>query len=185
MKTAVLGASVSRPPAETTTTMRTRMPFGLGPLTAIAIAMAGPRTSAQQPGARRVRRSPLRRRIREQVRQGDHGNAGAPAFDSGAVRRREMAQQRLYEITIPNLALETEFVAVRRRLLADFPAVLEVFAMRAPGTLLIAYRGEDEVDAWCAALSDAVAARRRSRATWDSAIAAADHRLEGALEGAR
>jgi hypothetical protein len=98
--------------------------------------------------------------------------------------RGESPEQRLYEITIPNLSLETEFATVRRRLLADFPAVLEVFATRAPGTLLIAYGGEDEVDAWCAALSDAVAARRRSPATRAGATAAADRRLEGALEGA-
>jgi hypothetical protein len=68
--------------------------------------------------------------------------------------------QRLYEITIPSLSIENDFAVVRQRLLADFASVVEVLAMRMPGTVLIVYRGEDEVDAWCGALSDAVAAGR-------------------------
>ncbi len=67
--------------------------------------------------------------------------------------------EKLYEITIPNLSIENDFALVRQRLLADFASVLEVFAMSMPGTVLIVYRGEDEVDAWCDALSDAVTAR--------------------------
>jgi len=70
--------------------------------------------------------------------------------------------QRLYEVTIPGLAIDSEFTDVRRSLLAAFPRVVEVFAMRSPETLLIAYRGEDEVDAWCETLSRAVVRRRRA-----------------------
>jgi hypothetical protein len=77
---------------------------------------------------------------------------------------REQLGQRLYEITIPDLSIDTEFAVVRERLLADFPSVVEVFALRTPGTLLIVYRGVDAIDAWCAALGDAVTARRCARA---------------------
>lgn len=73
-----------------------------------------------------------------------------------------VTEQRLYEITIPGLSIDNDFRAVRRRLLADFPHVVEVFAMSTPETVLIAYRGEDEIDAWCEALGDAVAITRRS-----------------------
>jgi hypothetical protein len=68
--------------------------------------------------------------------------------------------QKLYEITIPGLSMKADFPAVRHRLLADFPHVIEVLAMTTPATVLIAYLGEDEVDAWIDALSDSVATRR-------------------------
>jgi hypothetical protein len=68
--------------------------------------------------------------------------------------------QKLYEITIPGLSMKTDFPAVRHRHLADFPQVVEVLAMTAPGTVLVVYLGEDEVDAWLDALSDSVATRR-------------------------
>jgi hypothetical protein len=62
---------------------------------------------------------------------------------------------RLYEITIPGLATDTKFTDIRRSLLAAFPRVVEVFAMQTPETVLVAYRGEDEIDAWCQTLSRA------------------------------
>jgi hypothetical protein len=68
--------------------------------------------------------------------------------------------QKLYEITIPGLSMKVDFPAVRHRLLADFPQVVEVLAMTTPATLLIAYRGGQEVDAWLDAISDSVATRR-------------------------
>jgi hypothetical protein len=67
---------------------------------------------------------------------------------------------RLYQITIPGLSLKGDFTAARRRLIADFPRVLEVLATTIPATVLVAYLGEDEVDAWLDALSDSVAIRR-------------------------
>jgi hypothetical protein len=70
--------------------------------------------------------------------------------------------QRLYEITIPGLAIGSEFADLRRSVLAAFPRVVEVFAMHTPETVLVAYRGEDEIDAWCETLSRAVARRRRT-----------------------
>jgi hypothetical protein len=69
---------------------------------------------------------------------------------------------RLYEITIPGLSMASDFPAVRHRLLADFPDVVDVLAMTTPATVLVVYHGEDEVDAWLDALSDSVATRRIS-----------------------
>ena len=71
-------------------------------------------------------------------------------------------EQRLYEITVPGLAIDSEFTDIRRSLLAAFPRVVEVFPMRRSGTLRIAYIGDDEIDAWCETLSRAVAQRRRA-----------------------
>jgi hypothetical protein len=70
--------------------------------------------------------------------------------------------QNLCEITIPGLCIKTEYPAVRHRLLADFPDVLEVLPMTTPATVLVAFRGEEEFDAWVDALSDSVATRRMS-----------------------
>ncbi len=68
--------------------------------------------------------------------------------------------QKLYQITIPGLSLKRDFPAARRRLIADFPRVQEVIATTIPATVLVAYLGDDEVDAWLDALSDSVAIRR-------------------------
>jgi hypothetical protein len=68
--------------------------------------------------------------------------------------------QKLYQITIPGLSMKDDFPAARRRLLTDFPRVVEVLAMTTPSTVLVAYLGEDEVDAWLDAVSGSVAPRR-------------------------
>jgi hypothetical protein len=70
--------------------------------------------------------------------------------------------QNLCEITIPGLSIKAEYRAVRHRLLADFPDVLEVLQTTRPATVLVVFRGEDEFDAWVDALSDSVATRRMS-----------------------
>jgi hypothetical protein len=67
--------------------------------------------------------------------------------------------QKLYEITIPGLSMKVDLPDVRHRLLADFPKVVAVLAMTTPATLLIAYHGEQEVDAWLDAISESVATR--------------------------
>jgi hypothetical protein len=59
-----------------------------------------------------------------------------------------------YEITIPGLSIKTELPAIRHRLLADFPQVVDVLAMTRPETVLVAYTGEDEITAWLDALHD-------------------------------
>jgi hypothetical protein len=69
---------------------------------------------------------------------------------------------RLHQITIHGLSLKADFTAARRRLIADFPRVVEVFATTMPATVLVGCLGEDEVDAWLDALSDSVATRRMS-----------------------
>jgi hypothetical protein len=78
---------------------------------------------------------------------------------------------RLYQITIPGLSLKGDFPAARRRLIAEFPQVSEVLAATTPATVLGAYLGEDEVDAWLDALSDSVATRRMSLRRSDAADA--------------
>jgi hypothetical protein len=79
--------------------------------------------------------------------------------------------QKLYEITIPGLSMKGDFPAVRRRLIADFPRVLEVLATATPATILVAYLGEDDVDAWFDALCDSLATRRMSVRRGDAADA--------------
>lgn len=88
---------------------------------------------------------------------------GALAAIAGAMSRRVEEEQRLYEITVPGLAIDSEFTDVRRSLLAAFPRVLEVLPTGTSETLRITYAGEDEIDAWCETLSRAVARRRRAR----------------------
>ena len=80
--------------------------------------------------------------------------------------------QKLYEITIPGLSVAADLPAVRYRLLADFPDVLDVLATTMPATVLIVYRGVAKLDAWLDALSDSVAIRRASLGP--SQIGAAD-----------
>jgi hypothetical protein len=79
--------------------------------------------------------------------------------------------QKPYEITIPGLSMKGDSPAARRRLMADFPRVVEMLAMTTPATVLLAYLGEDEVDAWLDALSDSVATRRMSVRRGDAADA--------------
>jgi hypothetical protein len=67
----------------------------------------------------------------------------------------------LYQITIRGASRWTsDLPAARCCLLADFPRVVEVLAMTTPATVLVAYVGEDEVDAWLDALRDSVATWR-------------------------
>jgi hypothetical protein len=79
--------------------------------------------------------------------------------------------QKHYQITIPGLSIKGDFPAARRRLIADFPRVLEVLPTTIPATVLVAYHGEDEIDAWLQALSDSVAVRRMSLHPRDAADA--------------
>jgi hypothetical protein len=70
--------------------------------------------------------------------------------------------QQLYRITVPGLSVKSDFTAVRGRLLAEFPAVVDVIATTAPATVLVVYRGRDEVDAWLVAIADAATHGRAS-----------------------
>jgi hypothetical protein len=68
--------------------------------------------------------------------------------------------QKLYEITIPGLSMKADFAAARGRLLSDFVNVVEVLASTTPGTVVLVYRGREQVDAWIDALCDCIATRR-------------------------
>lgn len=81
--------------------------------------------------------------------------------------------QKLYEITIPGLSVAADLPAVRHRLLADFPDVLDVLATTMPATVLIVYRGVAKLDNWLDALSDSVV--RRETSLGPGQIRAADH----------
>lgn len=70
--------------------------------------------------------------------------------------------QQLYRITVPGLSVRSDFTAVRVRLLADFPAVIDVVATTAPATVLVLYRGRGDAVAWIAASADAATRRRAS-----------------------
>jgi hypothetical protein len=74
----------------------------------------------------------------------------------------EVARHKLYEITIPGLSVAAELPAIRHRLLADFPGVLEVLATTTPATVLIVYCGVAKLDPWLDALSDSVVRRQTS-----------------------
>jgi hypothetical protein len=67
---------------------------------------------------------------------------------------------QLFEITIPGLSMAVDYPAVRHRLLADFPEVVDVLATTTPATVQVVFRGEEQVDAWLDALSESVATRR-------------------------
>jgi hypothetical protein len=63
---------------------------------------------------------------------------------------------RLYQITIPGLFVARHWRPVRARLLQAFPEINDVLATTIPATLLVNYSGAPQVDAWLAAVSDAV-----------------------------
>jgi hypothetical protein len=67
---------------------------------------------------------------------------------------------QLYDVTIPGFSMTADLPAVRRRLLAQFPPVREVLATLVPGTIRIAYEGQDEIDRWLEVLSKAAADSR-------------------------
>lgn len=112
--------------------MKLHLAVATGPLAPIGVAIAGPN------GDKRPRRAP------------------AP----GPCHRRRVGA-RLYELTIPGLAIDHDFAVLREALRARFPGVVEVLPIQAPDTVLVFYDGDDEADAWCEALGDAAAARGR------------------------
>jgi hypothetical protein len=75
-------------------------------------------------------------------RRDTHGGDGRAVATSPAPR------QRLCRVTIPGLSIKRDFTAARRRLLAEFSDIDEVIATTAPGTLLVASSGPEDVDAW-------------------------------------
>jgi hypothetical protein len=67
---------------------------------------------------------------------------------------------RLFMLTVPGLQVTTDWALVHDRLLDDFPDIIDVLATTMPATLLIAYAGEANVDAWLEGISDGIRSRR-------------------------
>ena len=63
-------------------------------------------------------------------------------------------------LTVPGLKVTTDWASVHDRLLDDFPDVIDVLATTMPATLLIAYAGEANIDAWLEGISDGIRSRR-------------------------
>jgi hypothetical protein len=75
---------------------------------------------------------------------------------------RDLAMPRLYMITVPGLQVNSDWAAVRDRLLDDFPQVTDVLATTMAATLLIVYEGDADIDAWLDGVSDGILSRRMS-----------------------
>jgi hypothetical protein len=67
---------------------------------------------------------------------------------------------RLYMLTVPGLEVTTDWASVHDRLLDDFPDVIDVLATTMRATLLIAYAGEANIDAWLEGIDDGIRSRR-------------------------
>jgi hypothetical protein len=67
---------------------------------------------------------------------------------------------RFYMLTVPGLKVTTDWASVHDRLLDDFPDVIDVLATTMPATLLIAYAGEANIDAWLEGINDGIRSRR-------------------------
>ena len=63
-------------------------------------------------------------------------------------------------ITVPGLQVRLDWAAVHDRLLDDFPQVTDVLATTMTATLLIAYEGDAEIDAWLHEVSEGILSRR-------------------------
>ncbi len=68
---------------------------------------------------------------------------------------------QLYLITVPGLAT-SDWRTIHDRLLDDFPRVTDVLPTTMKATVLIAYEGAAEVDAWLDSVTDSIFARRRT-----------------------
>jgi hypothetical protein len=66
----------------------------------------------------------------------------------------------LYSLTLPGLDVRTDWRVVHDRLLDDFPAIDDVLPTTTVATLLIVYRGSEQVDRWLDSINDAVLIRR-------------------------
>jgi hypothetical protein len=67
---------------------------------------------------------------------------------------------KLYMVTVPGLDVKSDWPTVHDRLLDDFPDVTDVLATTIPATLLIVYRGPENIEAWWHRMSDAITSRR-------------------------
>jgi hypothetical protein len=70
---------------------------------------------------------------------------------------------RLCELQVPGLDVPRASAHARARLLARYAQITDVLATTRPATLLIIYRGEEQVEAWAAALEPVVCLAARGR----------------------
>jgi hypothetical protein len=63
-------------------------------------------------------------------------------------------------LTVPSLEVATDWAPVHDRLVNDFPDIIGVLATTMPATLLIAYEGAANVDAWLEVISERIRSRR-------------------------
>jgi hypothetical protein len=67
---------------------------------------------------------------------------------------------RLYMVTVPGLKVPTDWATIHDRLLDDCTDVIDVLPTTMSATLLIAYDGDANVDAWLGGISDGIRSRR-------------------------
>jgi hypothetical protein len=67
---------------------------------------------------------------------------------------------KLYSLTLPGLDVRVDWRTVHDRLLDDFPAIDDVLPTTMVATVLIAYRGPEEVDGWLGSIDEALLSRR-------------------------
>jgi hypothetical protein len=84
------------------------------------------------------------------------------ATSASTLTETEPAVPRLCMITVPGLQVKLDCAAVHDRLLDDFPQISDVLATTIPETLLIAYDGDDDIDAWLVGICDGILSRRLS-----------------------
>jgi hypothetical protein len=68
---------------------------------------------------------------------------------------------KLCLITVPGLDVRADWRTVHDRLLDDFPKVTDVLATTMSETILIAYDGRGDIDAWFDVASDTIRMRRQ------------------------
>jgi hypothetical protein len=71
--------------------------------------------------------------------------------------------QRLCELQVPGLDVPHASAHARARLLERYVQITDVLATTRPATLLIVYRGQEQVEAWASALEPLVSLPARGR----------------------
>ena len=67
---------------------------------------------------------------------------------------------KLYSLTLPGLDVRSDWRAAHDRLLDDFPAIDDVLPTTMVATLVIVYRGSEQVDGWLRSIEEALLGRR-------------------------
>ena len=67
---------------------------------------------------------------------------------------------KLYSLTLPGLDVRSDWRVAHARLLDDFPAIDDVLPTTMVATLVIVYRGSEQVDGWLHSIEEALLGRR-------------------------